>query len=627
MGDADSKPLPQASGLARWTPSIPTNIIGMLNPFSNDESSKTNAESNTASHQSNKNKSIFASFLPNPASTEPESPDKDDSVFFAEPETRTNSDDGSREGSVISEPSRKRLSKSSRPKTCYSICHPPPASTARQRLHRRPRSLLQLHKLSPSARPQPAFEVIPSANFSVRLTRAITKVFKTKHGLCPNDLVVLRAEKYSKDEPNEEQEARDIIALICKSRKEDGGAPGKAKICLPEGREWEAYPTLNGGYEFFSTDEHGLGLTVRWVPKKGKDGSKAKESNKKKFNFSTISPNSRKHPVIATLGKTGLDINDAYKIPDPSAATPLSTPQQSASILAEAMDDETGGREQCETDDRLRQVILMTAIWVTFKEGWSPNFKYDDKDKDINAVQRSPSMQQSQSPAKSATFGSPVSTPPGSPAVTPVPLEKRNSFMGVGSGILRKGSLLGRVNRNSSASVPEAGELAQAEGARKTGRARADSASTVLVHRAASNRAKHRQATWRPDLVSEMQEASLENISRSPSAPSASVVAPFISLSSPPERRQSTARPILPPSHTSDSSSDSQEMPSGSAAVPRSTSAEPPSPEKRESSTTTTTNSSRGAPSKASQQAPSATRTKKKKSGWRRLLCGSGDDI
>ena len=623
MGDADSKPPPQASGLSRWTPSIPTNIIGMLNPFINDENSKTNGETNAASHQSNKNKSIFASFLPNASSTEPESPDKDDSIFFAEPETRTNSDDGSREGSVISEPSRKRLSKSSKPKTCYSICHPPPASTARQRLHRRPRSLLQLHKLSPTARPQPAFEVIHSANFSVRTTRAITKVFKTKHGLCPNDLVVLRAEKYSKDEPDEEQEARDIIALICKGRKEDGGAPGKAKICLPEGREWEAYPTLNGGYEFFTTDEHGLGLTVRWVPKKSKDGSKVKEPSKKRFNFSTISPNSRKHPVIATLGKSGLDINDTYKIPDASAATPLSTPQQSAAILADAMEDESG-KEQCETDDPLRQVIVMTSIWVTFKEGWSPSFKYDDKDKDISAVLRSTSLQQS--PAKSATFGSPVSTPPGSPALTPVPLEKRNSFMGVGSGFLRTGSLLGRGNRNSSASVPEAGEFAQSEGAKKTGRTRADSASTVLVHRAASNRAKHRQATWRPDLVSSMQEASLENMSRSPSAPSAALVAPFLSGSPPPDRRQSVARPILPPSQASDSSSDSQEMASNSAAVPRATSTEPPSPEKRESSTTTTTDSSRGAPSKASPAAPALTKTKKK-GGWRRLLCGSSHDI
>ena len=626
MGDTDSKPPPQASGLSRWTPSLPTTIMSMFNPFGSDESDKSNAESNTASHQSNKNKSIFASILPNSSSTEPESSDKDDSIFFAEPDTRSTSDEGSREGSVFDGLGRKRSVRRNKRKTCYSICHPPPASTTRQRMHRRPRSLIQLHKLSPPARPRPAFEVIPSTNFSVRLTKAITKVFKTKHGLCPNDLVVLRAEKYSEDKSDEDQEASDIIALICKGRKEDGAVQGKAKICLPGGHEWEAYPILKGGYEFFSTDEHGLGLTVRWVPKKNKDCNRTDESDKRtrsKFNFSTISPNSRRHPVIATLDKTGLDIYDTYKIPDPSAATPLSTPQLGSPVLADAMDDETGGREEYETDDRLRQIIIMTGIWVTFKEGWSPSFKYDDKDKDTNSIQRSPSLQYS--PAKSATFGSPVSTPPGSPS--PVPLEKRNSFMGVGSGILRRGSLLGRGNRTSSASVPESKDSEQ-EVAKKTGRARADSASTVLVHRAASNRAKNRQATWRPDLVSDMQEASNENTPRSPrspSAPSPSAAALWNTSPSPtPGRRESIARPILPPAHTSGDSLDSEVEQDSFAPIPRSTAGKPLDPEKRESSTTTTTNSSRDAPRKALQPSP---KPKKKKGGWRRLLCGSGHDI
>jgi hypothetical protein len=69
---------------------------------------------------------------------------------------------------------------------------------------------------------------------------------------------VLRAEDYYSEEPEEDQEARDVVALICKGRKEDGVASGKAKICMVDGGEWEAYPSVNGGYEFFTTDEHGL---------------------------------------------------------------------------------------------------------------------------------------------------------------------------------------------------------------------------------------------------------------------------------------------------------------------------------------------------------------------------------
>lgn len=471
---------------------------------------------------------------------------------------------------------------------------------------------------------QPAYEVIPSANFSVRLTRAITKVFKTKHGLCPSDLVVLRAEKYSKDELNEEQEAGQILALICKGRKEDGAVPGRAKIWCPSGHEWEAYPALKGGYEFFTTDEHGLAMTVRWVPKKNKDAGKAGEGEKKKsskFNFSTISPNSRKHPVIATLGKTGFEIYDTYKIPEPSAVTPLSTPRQGSSILADAMEDETGDKEQCETDDRLRQIIVMTGIWVAFREGWSPYFKYDDKEKDLASLQRSPSLQYPYSPSKSSTFASPVSTPPGSPG--PV-LEKRNSFMG--SGIFRTSSLLARGNRHSSASVPENVDFTQ-PAPKKRGRARADSASTVLVHRAASNRAKHRQATWRPDLVTEMRESSIENSPRSPSAPLASVAAPWTTSPSPtPHRRESIARPILPPSHDSFESEEEPE-PSTSKPIPRSTTAQQADAEKRESSTTTTTASSQEAPRKVSKPSPTPIVQGRKKGGWRRLLCGGGHDI
>lgn len=601
-------------GLSRWTPSLPTtNIIGMLNPFSGNEKTTSHQEDNMGASQTNKRTSIFSSILPNgilpTTSPTPESPSKDgDSDMFAEPETRTNSDDGSREGS-IDDSERRKSRKLNKPKTCFSLCHPPPASTTRQRLHRRPRSLMQLHKLSPNARPKPAFEVIPSANFSVKLTKAITKVFKAKHGLCPNDLVVLRAEKYSTEEQDEEQEARDIIALICKGRKEDGQAAAKAKICLPDGQEWEAYPTLNGGYEFFSTDEHGLGLTVRWVPKKNKDGSKP-NPDRKRFNFSTISPNSRRHPVIATLSKTELDVNDTYKMPDPSAVTPLSTPKQATTPLADVEEEETEGNQQCETDDRLREIIVMTSIWVTFKEGWSPTFKYEEKDS--NGFQRSPSLPVSPSKASTFSGASMVTTPPGSP--TPQ-LEKRSSIKSVGSGILRRSSMLSKGNRKSTISVPEdeSETASQFDAPKKTGRARADSASTVLVHRAASNRVKnHHQATWRPELLLELQEPpSAEKLKGPPSDPGSST----------PERAEDVAQPILPP--TTGVEREECETPANSKSIPKPIRQSSSQKEKRGSSATTTTRTS--GTSEASRKPAKAAQPVKKKSAWRRLLCGGGE--
>lgn len=604
----------QTSTFSRW-PSLPTTIIGMLNPFgSNGDSSQPNADARLP--QTAKRASIFANFLPSNSDAtvtgpagEPPSPSKDDaSIMFAEPDTRSTSDAASCQGSVSGDPVRLSPKKSRKNRTSYSICHAPPASKQRQRMHRRPRSLLQLHRICPNARPQPAYEVILSANFSVRLTKAVARVFRAKHSLCSNDLLVLQAEKYSTAELDEDQEERNIIALICKGRKEDSHTVGKAKICLPNGEEWEAFRTPTGGYEFSSTDEHGLGLKVRWVPKKNKDGSK--DVGRKSFNFSTISPNSRRHPVIAALSKSGLDLNDTYKIPDVAATTPLTTPRHST-VLPEPMQlEQEPDQEEYVTDDKLRELILTTGIWVTLKEGWSPTFKYDDKDKDNTCVLRSPSA--ASSPAKSGSFPlTSVSTPLVSPGAASLGPQKRNSVKDVGSNLPHRNSILSRPNvkQDSTSSLPnhQTSPSVFSEGVGKTNRGRADSTSTVLIHRAASNRASknHRTATWRPEMVSRQQE-----LRETPS------------LETP--RLQDIAQPIHPPptpssvGHRHDATVTSSE-PSSSRRV---------SPEKttrRSSATTSTTNVSG-----ASEPMKKNTGKKKKRGkggGWRRLLCGGGQDV
>lgn len=479
----------------QWVPSLPTSFIASLNPFASaDEQPK-----NVADDKHSRSLSAIA------LDSGPPSPTKSSaSIMFAEPESQGTSLSGSREGSIDG---KRHAKKSNKPKTSYSICHPPPASSARQKLHRRPRSLLQLHKVVANSRPLPAYEVIPSTNFSVRLRRATNRVFSAKHSLCPSDLVVLRAENYYAEEPDEDQETRDVVALICKGRKEDGVASGKAKICMAGGEEWDAYQLPNGGYEFFSTDQHGLGLTVRWVPKKSKKDNAKSES--RRFNFSTISANTRRHPIIANLSKTSLAILDTYKMPDLSTATPTATPKQHATILEDGLDSDdnaTSKQEVRTTDDKLRSIISMTSIYVAFKEGWSPYFKYEDQ---------APSSRRN-------SIHTPVSTPPASPSPTPAMLEKRASILSVSSSLFRKSSL--RTDRSSRTSTFLAQENSanstdrspsRSGSTRATGRARADSSSTVLVHRAASNRRSNRsQATWRPDLLSPGKQSEVRETSR-----------------------------------------------------------------------------------------------------------------
>ena len=327
------------------------------------------------------------SFNYTPQSTAPSSPTKSfrSGLFPRISETENSmspyaSEDISRENSFRSndERSKRRMSK---PKTSYNICHPPPKTSTRSKIHVRAKPLLQLHRHTASSRPMPAFELLPSAIFSPSLSRAIGKVFRPKHGLCPADLAIVKADKYHQHEESatEEDESRDVLALICKGRKGDGSSPGKAKIFLNDTSEWEAYVLPNGGYEFTSTDEHGLTSTVRWVLKRprGRRSQSASEldsprTDPKKFNFSTISPNSRRHPVIANLTSTTLDVQDLYNIPQPAP----SSLSPSTDVLTQP--EESSTSDPVETTAILHNLITASAIWVALREGWSPGYRYDD---------------------------------------------------------------------------------------------------------------------------------------------------------------------------------------------------------------------------------------------------------
>jgi len=544
--------------------------------------------------------------------------------MFAEPESQATSASNSRQGSFDGK--KRSLRKNNKPRTSYSICHPPSkgsASQARQKFHRRPRSLLQLHKLSAGNRPTPAFEVIPSTSFSVSLYRVVTKVFKSKHSLCPNDLVVLHAEKYYAEEQEEEQEARDVVALICKGRKDDPAAPGKAKLCMANGEEWEACGLPNGGYEFLSTDDHGLGMTVRWVPKRNKESGKA---GPKRFNFSTIAQNSRRHPVIANLSTSGLDINDSYKMPDPTAPTPQQTPKQTQSALEEAMEeeDEAPQQEVRVTTDQLRDIVTISGIWVAFKEGWSPCFKYDEPSS--AGLHRSAST-------TLRDCNPTASTPPGSP--TPG-IDKRGSIRSVGSSILRKSSMLSRSNHTSMISNEGAdGEQSpvKSPGLPQKSRSRADSSSTILVHRAASNRRKNNQATWRPDLLSAkpelITEASREDLSRTPRndrLPTIESPAELSSEAATPtgSRRQSLARPLIPAPQDSAGTTRSGPPSEPTTPTPKSkaarvkTSEKPRNPEMDSTSTVATRDSLAAGDGKSSIRSKDGRKSGK----WRKLFCG-----
>ncbi|KAL4871655.1 hypothetical protein BDV12DRAFT_183521 [Aspergillus spectabilis] len=289
----------------------------------------------------------------------------------------------------------------SRPKTTYQIAHP--ATNARhKRLKLRPKLLLQLQKVSSTTRPLPVFDVLPSTSFMPRLARKVPAILRGKRGLGPNDLIVATSDLYerqagdladknlSSDEENGDH--REVVATICQMPKEDAIAKGKAEICLNSGPVWEATPLPNGSYEFAANTDSGLTI-LRWVrrgPKKRRvsapPGSILPEDTRR-FTFSVIDPSTRRHPVIASMARSHLEVYDRYSLPSTVPSSPIST----MSVVSDGSEDVPLDQHVIETDEKLRLLIIVTSIWVAFREGWSHNFRYNDPVANAKNV-RSPSV-------------------------------------------------------------------------------------------------------------------------------------------------------------------------------------------------------------------------------------------
>lgn len=282
-----------------------------------------------------------------------------------------------------------------RTKTAFRLCHPPPVRIHKQRLHIRPKVLLQLQKVSKASRPTPIYEVLPSVIFAPRLARHFPRTFKGKAGLGVDDLVIVSSEDYEAQELqshdiddlfDDKWDKREIIAAICQlSKDEYPYGQGETEICLNHGPSWTASQRKNGTYEFAATDDYGNRTVARWVPKQPKSdrtASISSMSEEKRFNFSILNPNSRRHAVIATLDRQTIEVSDQYSHPSRSLSSQTSSmlTTSSSSVSGELKTPSIGSssatRDPIEVDDALRTLITITGIWVAFREGFSPNFKY-----------------------------------------------------------------------------------------------------------------------------------------------------------------------------------------------------------------------------------------------------------
>ena len=313
-------------------------------------------------------------------------------------------------------------------KTTYRLAHPPPVSSHRANLHIRPRVLLQLQRVSKTVRPKPVLEVLPSVIFATRLARRFPRTFKGKAGLGADDLVIVSSENYETALPDAQDpgelfedarwEEREIVAAVCQPSKEKSGFQGRGEICLNTGAVWIASKLGNGSYEFVMTDEHGLKTVARWVLKSPRQRTtpvaqsrpRSPSLEERKFNFSVLNPNSRRHAVTGTLDQHSIEVSDRYcnpsvgsKSPGPSTPrTPAtgdvcdgregqsSFPWHSERSSINALDNQmrnsprhsmqstdmnVATEHPLEMNESLRTLILITGVWVAFQEGFLSSFK------------------------------------------------------------------------------------------------------------------------------------------------------------------------------------------------------------------------------------------------------------
>lgn len=278
----------------------------------------------------------------------------------------------------------------SRPKTSYQLAHP--AIHARHKwLKLRPRTLLQLHQASQSSRPLPVLDVLPSTVFIPLASRSIPQMFRRWNGLGPNDLVIVRSElreQLASDlfektihSGNKSGGQREVVATICQPLQEETRSQGKARVFLTLGIFCEATPLSGGSYEFLVHSKNGVQI-MRWALRRSKrrhmpTSSSPPREESKRFTFSVIDPSSRRHPVIASLTRNHLEVYHGYS-PNHRSCTRPASPNSGMSEFSNRSEIESLDSHEIIVDDRLRILIIVTGIWVAFREGWSHHFTYRD---------------------------------------------------------------------------------------------------------------------------------------------------------------------------------------------------------------------------------------------------------
>ncbi|KXJ88446.1 hypothetical protein Micbo1qcDRAFT_166492 [Microdochium bolleyi] len=263
-------------------------------------------------------------------------------------------------------------------------------------MHTKPQLLTQLQLLAPGDRPRPVIDAYPSSAFAktimAPLLKRVPRIAGIKTELSVLDIMLVKSQDYAacpndtdSDADDDNMKHRDLVAILSPLRTDD-----RAEIVMADGTVWVASPRTTSSqgcsYDFVSVGENGATLTARWARRRCASTSAtsgqppASPSQDYKYTFSIINLDCRRHPIMATLTPSSLEIFDSFTtVSQSSPQYPPTSPllASPAASLSSGQEPEPRRRVMM-VEEWQKNFIAISAIWVASRVGWSPDSRHVD---------------------------------------------------------------------------------------------------------------------------------------------------------------------------------------------------------------------------------------------------------
>lgn len=308
--------------------------------------------------------------------------------------------------------SRKAKKQLLRSSTSYVLAQPAPKLRNKQRIiHTKPQLITQLQLLAPGDRPRPVIDAYPSSAFAktimAPLLRRVPRIAGIKTELSVRDIMLVKSQDYAaaandtdSDADDDNMKARDLVAILSPLRTND-----QAEIVMADGTVWIASPrnAANSGvgsYDFVSVDENGATMVARWARRRcgSKQASPVTTPSaltaapsppllEYKYTFSIIDPECRRHPIMATMTPTSLEIFDTYTTASSSASRHPPTSPALASPPSSVCSgrEGKGSRQVVNVQEWQKNFIAVSAVWVTSRASLCADSKQAEPSSAVSA--------------------------------------------------------------------------------------------------------------------------------------------------------------------------------------------------------------------------------------------------